>query len=102
VLVLARLVQGAGAALLMPNVLAIIGVTFTGEKLGRALGAYGLVIGLAAVSGQLIGGGLVQADVGGLGWRACFLINVPIGALASPWPPELCRTRRPIAPTVST
>lgn len=82
VLVLARLLQGVGAALLMPNVLAIIGVTFRGPDLGRALGAYGLVMGLAAVSGQLIGGGLVQANVAGLGWRACFLINVPIGALA--------------------
>jgi EmrB/QacA subfamily drug resistance transporter len=82
VLVLARVVQGVGAALLMPNVLAIIGVTFKGPDLGRALGAYGLVMGLAAVSGQLIGGGLVQADIAGLGWRACFLINVPIGILA--------------------
>jgi MFS family permease len=82
VLVLVRLVQGVGAALLMPNVLSIIGVTFAGPRLGRALGAYGLVMGLAAVSGQLIGGVLVQADVAGLGWRACFLINVPIGALA--------------------
>jgi EmrB/QacA subfamily drug resistance transporter len=82
VLVLARLAQGIGAALLMPNVLAIIGVTFKGPDLARALGAYGLVMGLAAVSGQLIGGGLVQADVAGLGWRACFRINLPIGAVA--------------------
>ena len=82
ILVLARLVQGIGAALLMPNVLAIIGVTYEGPDLARALGVYGLVMGLAAVSGQLIGGALIQADIAGLGWRSCFLINVPIGLIA--------------------
>ena len=83
ILVLARLVQGIGAALLMPNVLAIIGVTYERPATcARALGVYGLVMGLAAVSGQLIGGALIQADVAGLGWRSCFLINVPIGLAA--------------------
>jgi EmrB/QacA subfamily drug resistance transporter len=82
-LVLARLVQGTGAALMMPNVLAIIGVTYEGSDRAKALGAYGLVMGLAAVSGQLIGGALIQADIAGLGWRSCFLINVPIGVVAA-------------------
>jgi EmrB/QacA subfamily drug resistance transporter len=82
VLVVARLAQGFGAALLMPNVLSIINVTYTGEDLPRALGVYGLVMGLAAACGQLIGGGLIQADVAGLGWRTCFLINVPVGIAA--------------------
>jgi EmrB/QacA subfamily drug resistance transporter len=82
ILVLARLVQGIGAALIMPNVLAIIGVTYQGPDLAKALGAYGLVMGLAAVTGQLIGGALIQADIAGLGWRSCFLINVPIGLVA--------------------
>jgi MFS family permease len=41
-----------------------------------------MTLGLAAVSGQLIGGVLVQADIAGLGWRSCFLINVPIGGVA--------------------
>lgn len=50
-LVISRLVQGAAAALLMPNVLSIIGVTFTGADRARALGAYGLVMGLAAAGG---------------------------------------------------
>src|SRR3954465_4927603 len=81
-LVAARLVQGAAAAILMPNVLSIIGVTYTGADRTRALTAYSLVMGLAAVGGQLIGGALVQADVAGLGWRSCFLINVPIGLAA--------------------
>jgi EmrB/QacA subfamily drug resistance transporter len=82
VLVAARLLQGAAAAILMPNVLSIIGVAYTGKDRARALTAYGLVMGLAAVGGQLIGGLLVQADVAGLGWRTCFLINVPIGLAA--------------------
>jgi EmrB/QacA subfamily drug resistance transporter len=88
-LVVARLVQGGGAALMMPNVLAIIGATYADGDRARALGAYGLVMGLAAASGQLIGGGLVQADVAGLGWRACFLINVPVGVAALMVAPRL-------------
>jgi len=91
-LVAARLAQGVGAALVMPSVLSIINVTYSGSDLPRALGIYGLVMGLAAACGQLIGGGLIQADVAGSGWRACFLINVPVGvaalALASRLVPE--------------
>ena len=82
VLVMARLAQGCAAALLMANVLSIIGVLYRGVDRAKALSAYGMVMGLAAVLGQLIGGALVQANPAGLGWRSCFLINVPIGALA--------------------
>src|SRR5947207_9911287 len=81
-LVAARLLQGAAAAILMPNVLSIIGAAYTGSDRARALTAYGLVMGLAAVGGQLIGGVLVQADIAALAWRTCFLINVPIGLAA--------------------
>jgi EmrB/QacA subfamily drug resistance transporter len=81
-LVAARVAQGLSAALMTPQVLAIIGTVFTGKALGRAFTAYGLTMGLAAVFGQLIGGGLIQADLFGLGWRCCFLINVPIGVAA--------------------
>jgi EmrB/QacA subfamily drug resistance transporter len=89
VLVLARLMQGIGAAMLMPNVLSIIGATYAGPDRARALGAYGLVMGLAAASGQLIGGVLVQANIAGLGWRSCFLINIPVGAAALLLAPRL-------------
>jgi EmrB/QacA subfamily drug resistance transporter len=82
VLVGARLVQGLAAALLSPQVLSIIGVVYTGPDRVRAISIYGIVLGLAAVGGQLIGGVLVQADIAGLGWRSCFLINVPIGLVA--------------------
>ncbi|MGI8803839.1 MAG: MFS transporter [Solirubrobacteraceae bacterium] len=81
-LVAARIVQGAGAALLTSSVLSIIGVLYDGADRIRALGIYGLVLGLAAVSGQLIGGLLIGLDVAGLGWRSCFLINLPVGGLA--------------------
>ena len=81
VLVVARLVQGLAAALLSPQVLSIIGVVYNGPDRVRAISIYGIVLGLAAVGGQLIGGVLVQADIAGLGWRSCFLINVPIGVV---------------------
>jgi EmrB/QacA subfamily drug resistance transporter len=81
-LIAGRLVQGLAGALLMPNVLSIIGVLYAGPDRARALSAYAMVMGLAAVGGQLIGGILVQADIAGLGWRSCFLINVPVGLLA--------------------
>ena len=72
VLVAARLMQGIGAALLMPNVLSIIGVTYSDSDRARALGAYGLVMGVAAVCGQLIGGVLVQPTSPALAGAAAF------------------------------
>jgi EmrB/QacA subfamily drug resistance transporter len=88
-LVIARLVQGVAAALLTPNVLSIIGVLYTGSDRIRALSIYGTVMGLAAVGGQLIGGALIAANPAGLGWRSCFLINLPVGAAALLLAPRL-------------
>lgn len=88
-LVLARVLQGVAAALLAPQALAMLGILYTGEDRTRAFTAYGLTLGLAAVLGQLIGGLLIRADVAGLGWRACFLINIPIGAAALILTPRL-------------
>jgi len=87
VLVAARILQGVGAALMAPNILSILGVVYSGPARVRAISVYGMVMGLAAVSGQLIGGVLIRTDLGGLGWRAIFWINVPLGVaalLASP------------------
>ncbi len=78
-LVIARIAQGAAGAVVMPQVLAIIGVTYRGPDYVKALSIYGVVLGLAAVSGQIIGGALVES---GAGWRGCFLINVPVGLAA--------------------
>ena len=88
-LVLARIAQGAAGGIVMPQVLSIIGVTFRGPDYVRALSAYGVALGLAAVGGQVIGGALVETDFAGLGWRGCFLINIPIGLAAIALAPRL-------------
>jgi EmrB/QacA subfamily drug resistance transporter len=98
-LVLARLVQGVAAALLTPNVLSIIGVLYSGQDRLRALSVYGTAMGLAAVGGQLIGGALIALDPAGLGWRSCFLINVPVGVVALLMAPRVIpESRQPDAP----
>ncbi len=80
ILVGARFVQGGGAAMISPSVLALIGVLFTeAAARARAIGIYATVMGVAAAGGQLVGGVLLHLDPGGLGWRSVFLINVPIG-----------------------
>lgn len=94
ILVAARVLQGAGAAVMAPNILAILGMTYTGPDRVRAISVYGMVMGLAAVSGQLIGGVLIDANVAGLGWRAIFWINVPIGLAALAATPRLVRESR--------
>jgi len=81
VLVATRVVQGASAAMMVPQVLASIQATTTGERRLRALGWFGATAGLAAVVGQVVGGWLVSADLGGSGWRPIFLVNLPIGLL---------------------
>ncbi|MCQ4085178.1 MFS transporter [Streptomyces sp. RB6PN25] len=78
-LVAARVVQGAGAALLTSQVLTSIQLTFQGGARSRALGLYTAVLSGSAVFGQVVGGVLVSADVFGTAWRPIFLINVPIG-----------------------
>ena len=81
-LITARLLQGAAGAMLTPQVLAIIGTTYVGKQRATAFAAYGFAMGIAGVLGQLLGGALIQADVAGVGWRAIFLINVPVGLVA--------------------
>jgi MFS family permease len=78
-LVIARAAQGASAALMVPQVLATIQASMTGERRARALSRFGATGGIAAVVGQLLGGLLVSANIGGTGWRPIFLVNVPIG-----------------------
>ena len=88
-LVIARVAQGMAGAVVMPQVLSILGVTYRGPDYVRAMSLYGVALGLAAVGGQIIGGALVEFDVLGLGWRACFLINIPIGLAALALTPRL-------------
>jgi EmrB/QacA subfamily drug resistance transporter len=78
-LIASRAVQGFGAALMYPQILSIIQVTFTGQDRNLALGLFAGVNGFASVVGQLFGGFLIQIDLAGLSWRPIFLVNVPIG-----------------------
>ena len=77
-LLAARFLQGVGSAMLMPNSLAILGQTFTGEEKGRAVGIWAAASGIAGALGPVLGGWFI--DLGS--WRAIFLINLPIAALA--------------------
>ena len=77
-LVAARFGQGTGAALLTPAALSIITTTYTGPQRARALGIWGAIGGAGAAAGVLIGGMLTTW----LGWRAVFLVNVPVGVIA--------------------
>ncbi|GHH45351.1 MFS transporter [Streptomyces candidus] len=79
VLIGARVLQGAGVALMIPQVLATLHVTFDGENRSKAFGLYGAVLSLASVLGPVLGGLLTEADLLGLSWRPIFLINVPVG-----------------------
>src|SRR3954451_17061136 len=81
-LIAARLVQGFGGAAMWPQVLSIIQDEFAPAERPKAFGVQGLVQGLAAISAQIIGGGLIALDLLGLGWRWVFLVNVPVGAAA--------------------
>jgi MFS family permease len=76
-----RAVQGAGAALMVPQVLSLIQRGFTGAARARALSLYATVIAGGVVVGQIAGGALVSAHLFGSGWRPVFLVNVPIGVV---------------------
>jgi predicted MFS family arabinose efflux permease len=78
-LVASRAVQGASAAMMLPQVLATIQAASTGRRRARALGLYGATGGIANVVGQVLGGVLVSANIAGTSWRPIFLVNVPVG-----------------------
>jgi EmrB/QacA subfamily drug resistance transporter len=82
ILVAARLAQGLAASLLSPQVLAIFGAELDASAKAHALVAYGFVMGIASVFAQVFGGLLIGLNPFGAGWRACFLINIPIGLFA--------------------
>jgi EmrB/QacA subfamily drug resistance transporter len=80
-LIVARLAQGATAALMVPQVLATLHLLFADASRARAFGIYGIVLGLAGAAGFILGGILVTFDLAGLGWRSVFFVNVPFGAI---------------------
>ena len=72
----ARGLQGAGAALLLPNSLAILGTAFSGEARGRAIGTWSAASSISAAIAPALGGWLIDA----FGWRTIFLLNIPFAA----------------------
>ena len=81
VLVAGRALQGVTAAVMAPQALASVQAIFPEREKPLALSIYGAVFGLAAVIGQALGGLLISLDIMGLGWRAIFLINLPVAML---------------------
>ena len=91
-LIVSRALQGAFVALLLPHVMSTIQAALKEPAKTRLLSYYAAIGGLSAAVGQLLGGVIVWADLGGLGWRLIFLINLPLGVVAAlgirAWVPE--------------
>jgi EmrB/QacA subfamily drug resistance transporter len=81
-LIAARVLQGVGAGLMLPQGLAIIRSVFPRDQAGAAMGLFGPVMGIAATLGPIVGGALVQGDLFGSQWRSIFWVNIPIGLVA--------------------
>jgi MFS family permease len=81
VLIGARVLQGASAALMTPQVLSIIQSSFDGERRARAIGAYSMILAVGVAAGQIVGGLLVTAHLLAAAWRPALLLNAPIGGL---------------------
>jgi predicted MFS family arabinose efflux permease len=79
VLIFARALQGAAAALMTPQVLSMIQLRFDGERRARAIGAYSLILAVGVAAGQILGGLLVGAHLLHDTWRPALLLNAPIG-----------------------
>jgi len=82
VLIIARLLQGAMAALMVPQVMSMMQVMYPPEERGQVNGLFGGMAGIAASLGPVVGGLLIKANIFGLDWRPIFLINVPVGLFA--------------------
>ncbi len=105
-LVVVRLFQGAGAALMVPQVVALITVTFGPDERPKALSWFGVAVGLALVGGQILGGALLSLDAWGIGWRIIFLVDIPVGVvalvLATRLLPDTRAARRPRQDVIGT
>jgi len=81
-LIAARAIQGLAAAIMLPQVFGLIRDLFAAHEMGKAFGVYGPVMGLSAMLGPIVSGGLISANVFGTGWRMIFAVNVPVGLVA--------------------
>jgi EmrB/QacA subfamily drug resistance transporter len=82
VLVVARLIQGAMAALMVPQVMSMMQIMYKPAERAGVMGIFGALAGVAASLGPVIGGVLIHFNLWGLDWRPIFLINVPVGIFA--------------------
>jgi len=82
-LIAARVAQGFFGAVMIPQGLAMVKASFTPEDLQKAFVPFGPIMGLSAVLGPILAGFLIDADLWGTGWRMVFLINIPIGVVAT-------------------
>lgn len=96
-LIWSRALQGIGGAMMVPQVMAIMHVMFPPDQKARAFALAGVVASLGAVTGPLLGGILITADLGGLDWRPIFLVNLPVGlfviAAGRRWIPAMSSDR---------
>jgi EmrB/QacA subfamily drug resistance transporter len=76
-----RALQGIGGAMMVPQVMAIIHVIFPPEQKAKAFALAGVVVSMGAVTGPLLGGFLITADIYDLSWRPIFLVNLPVGII---------------------
>ncbi|WP_243717554.1 MFS transporter [Actinomadura darangshiensis] len=90
----ARVVQGAAAALIIPQTIGLIRAMFDGAEMAKALGWIGPVMGLSAVCGPVLGSVLTHAWT----WRAAFLVNVPLAAAVLAMAPAMREDRAPSPP----
>ncbi len=81
-LIAARTLQGGAGAMMVPQVFGLISEMFAPQEMGKAFGVYGPVMGLSAMLGPIVSGGLIDLNLLGTGWRMIFLVNLPIGAFA--------------------
>lgn len=82
VLITARVVQGVGAGLMVPQVLSFIHAEFDETERPKAMGLFALTFPIGGMAGPLLGGLLTEGNLFGTGWRAIFLVNLPVGVLA--------------------
>ncbi|HEV2638716.1 MAG TPA: MFS transporter [Actinocrinis sp.] len=94
-LIAARAVQGAAAAIMVPQIISVIQTRFAGPARARALSAYTVVLSAGGVAGLMAGGVLVSANLFGSAWRPVFLVNVPIGIVLLALVPRLVPADRP-------
>jgi MFS family permease len=95
VLIAFRFAQGAAAAVLVPQIISVIQLRFTGKARAKALSVYTALLAVGSLVGLVLGGVLVSASLFGLGWRPVFMVNVPIGLLLAVLVPRLVPADRP-------